>query len=977
VCRCVDGTTDGLKIQSFAVAAALDFAQGDAMHESGNQRQGATLAAALLVAVPILVLFGPVLLTDRSLAMRDAAHFYHPLLEWTSSRWLDGKPPLWNPYENTGLPLLADASSSLFYPGRLLLLLPIEFSWRYKLYVAAHVVLAALGSYLLARHWQASVQAAAAAAIAYSCGGSVVFQHANVVFLVGAAWLPFAAWATDRMLAGRSWPAAMTLGIVLALMVLGGDPQMAYHALLMATLYAAVSLYKSAAAARETPAEQIDRRPSWARRACESVALIGLAAACGLALAAIQVLPSAEAASASDRAYYSRPRNVYEAAGHLARHDGDEENLLAGAAQGLFGQPEPTTHHERAYDFSVPPWRLVELVWPNIGGRMFPTHRRWMSLVPAEGRVWTPTLYLGLVPLLLALGQWRIRRADPACLWLSWLLLLFSLGSFGWYGLGWCVREFYATVLGGNPDQVPIGSPVGGLYWLMVTFLPTYVSFRYPAKLLVIAALAASQLAARGWDRSLAAPSPRLLTSLKGLALGSAALLVVCWLGFSWLNQAIEQGTPRGRQTAAWLARHADPSLGPFDLSGSQRDVYLALLQTALVCISAHWLWHKAWRDDRASWRWGLLALIAADLAVANYWLVPTAPTDIWRRAPSPLEAMGAAPHTPPAPGDALRVYRGSLMRWRPASFSRTGASDRMAQIAAWERDTLFPKYGLNHGISLVESYGSLKAVDIESFFVIAKSYGPRQPDARVGEVPHPAALRLLGTQFLLAPRGWQPILVNQPQFAVRVPFPPGVPRAEGAAMWRVTNPLPRAWIVHQVEQLPPLTGRNLAAVDERTRDVLFPRTGDGDQRSARNFRTSAVVETDLPLSLPRAAGQIAGEKCAVGSYGPHRVEIAVTLNAPGLVVLSDAFAPGWLATVQSGGTARPADVLRTNRICRGILLPAGEHRIRYEYRPSRFIGGAWMSGAACALLAIVLGWRLLIRQAPVLAPGGAASCPE
>jgi hypothetical protein len=935
------------------------------MDESGKQRhRRPSLAAALLVAAAILVLFGPLLLGDRSLAMRDAAHFYHPLLEWTSKQWLAGGPPLWNPNENAGLPLLADASSSLFYPGRLLLLLPIEFSWRYNLYVAAHVVLAALGSYLLARHWQASVQAAAAAAIAYSCGGSVVFQHANVVFLVGAAWLPFAVWATDRMLVGQSWPAAMTLGVVLALMVLGGDPQMAYHVLLMAALYAVVNLSKSEAPARETAIVRIDACPSLARRACGSVALIGLAAACGLALAAIQVLPSAEAAAASDRAYYRHPRSIYEAAGYLARRDGDGDNRLAGAAQGLFGQPEPTTHHERAYDFSVPPWRLVELVWPNVGGRMFPTHRRWMSLVPGEGRVWTPTLYLGLVPLLLALAQWRIRRGEPACVWLSWLLVLFTLGSFGWYGLGWCVREFYATVLGGNPDRVPIGSPVGGLYWLMVTFLPTYVSFRYPAKLLVIAALAASQLAARGWDRALATPSPRLLTCLKGVAVTSVVLLVVCWFGFSWLNQAIESGTPRGRQIAAWFARHGDASLGPFDLSGSQRDVYLALVQTAIVCLSAHWLCQKAWGDDRALWRWGLLALVAADLAAANYWLVPTAPADTWRRAPSSIEAIGAAPPALLlAAGDPQRVYRASLMRWRPASFSRTGSRDRMEQIAAWERDTLFPKYGLNHGISLVESYGSLKPVDFESFFVIARSFGPPTPDGRSREMPHPSALRLLATQFLVMPRGWQPALPNRPPFAEPVAFPPGVTRAEGAALWRLKDPLPRAWILHEVEQLPPLTGRSLAAVDERTRDVLFPRVKEGGKRSARDFRTSAVVETDLPLKLPPAAGPVAGDACRVTSYGEQRVEIEATLAAPGLVVLSDTFAPGWIATVETAGTARAADILRTNRICRGVLLPAGNHRITYEYRPLRFRWGAWISGAAWAALAIVLGWQLLIGQ--------------
>ncbi|HZL87100.1 MAG TPA: hypothetical protein VFB96_01880 [Pirellulaceae bacterium] len=923
-----------------------------------------TWAAVLLVAAPILVLFGPVLLGDRSLAMRDAAHFYHPLLEWTCNRWPAGGPPLWNPYENTGLPLLADASSSLFYPGRLLLALPFEFTWRYKLYVVGHVVLAAFGAYLLARHWQASIPAAAAAAIAYSCGGVVVFQHANVVFLVGAAWLPFAAWAIDRMLVNRSWLAALTLGGVLALMVLGGDPQMAYHALLMAIIYAAVSLFRPDASAGETPAPPIDRRLSLARRVCGHLTRIGLAAACGFALAAVQILPSTEAAATSDRSYYQCPRNIYEAAGYLARREGNDDNALAGVAKGLFGQPEATTHHERTYEFSVPPWRLIELIWPNIGGRMFPIHHRWMSLVPAEGRIWTPTLYLGLLPLLLALGQWRFRRSDPVCVWLSWLLLLFTLGSFGWYGLGWCAREVYATSLAGNPDDVPIGSPVGGLYWLLVTFLPAYVKFRYPAKLLVVAALAASQLAARGWDRSLSTPSPRLLTCLKILAVMSLGLLVACWLGFSWLDHAIDAGQPLGKQISAWLTRQADASLGPFDLLGSQRDVYLALLQAVVVCVAAHWLCKRLWHDDRATWQWGMLALVAIDVALANYWLVPTAPADIWRRSPSAIEAMGASGPVPSlALGDAPRVYRASLMRWRPASFSVSGKNDRLSRIAAWERDSLFPKYGLNHGISLVESYGSLKPVDWESFFAVAKSYGPRVAEARASEMPHPAALRLLATHFLILPRGWQPALANEPLFATPVAFPPGVPRPEGAALWRMVDALPRAWIVHRAMKMPPLTGRSLAAVDERTRDVLFPLAEEGDQRRPRDFGSSAVVETDLPLTLPQVADSQAREVCRITEYQPQRVEIDVTLASPGLVILSDAYAPGWTATVETDGTTRTVDILRTNRICRGILLPAGEHRITYAYRPLSFRYGAWMSGAAWAALSIICLCRVASKR--------------
>src|SRR5688572_11851712 len=174
----------------------------------------------LTALAAILLLFGPALFADRSLAMRDAAHFYHPLFEWCTREWAAGRVPLWNPYENCGVPVLADASSSLFYPGKLLFILPIDFALRYKLYVIGHVALAALGSYILARAWSASTAAAALAAIAYACGGSVMFQYCNVVFLVGAAWLPFAALAIDKMLTAQSWRAAVALGAILALMIL-------------------------------------------------------------------------------------------------------------------------------------------------------------------------------------------------------------------------------------------------------------------------------------------------------------------------------------------------------------------------------------------------------------------------------------------------------------------------------------------------------------------------------------------------------------------------------------------------------------------------------------------------------------------------------------------------------------------------------------------------------------------------------------
>src|SRR5262245_341070 len=434
----------------------------------------------LAIAIPIAFLFGPALVSDHSFAFRDAGHFYYPLFQWCCREWAAGRVPLWNPLENCGVPVLADVTSSVFYPGKLIFLLPIEFADRIKLYIILHVIWAACGSYWLARAWKASPPAAALAAIAYSCGGNVVFQYSNVVFLVGAAWLPFAALAADRMIRDRSWLAAGGLAVVLALMVLGGDPQAAYHTLLITALYAIVfGFFPNDDLPRE--AEKSSRRLGGL---LVRMSLFCLAAGTTYLLAAVQIMPSNEALQLSDRATFNRPRNIYEVAS-VALQSSDQLPLAETREQsifrGLFGEPEERSHHELAYDFSIGPWRLIEYLWPNVSGRMLPTHRRWLSVLPGEGRIWTPTLYMGLLPILLALSAFRLRNDDPRIVWLSIILLIFTLGAFGSYGVGWLLREIWPMFVSRNPNHITIESSVGGVYWLMLTLLPKYVYFRYPA----------------------------------------------------------------------------------------------------------------------------------------------------------------------------------------------------------------------------------------------------------------------------------------------------------------------------------------------------------------------------------------------------------------------------------------------------------------------------------------------------------------
>jgi hypothetical protein len=914
------------------------------------------------IAIPIAAYFGPALFSNGSFAFRDAGHFYYPLFQWCCREWAAGRVPLWNPAENCGVPVLADVTSSVFYPGKLIFLLPLSFAFLFKLYTVVHVVLAAGGSYWLARTWKASQTAAALAAIAYSCGGNVVFQYTNVVFLVGAAWLPFAALAAERMLRERSWLAAGWLAAVLALMILGGDPQAAYHALVITALYAVVL----GTSAKGEPLTDAAPRPRRMSGLVTRVGLCCIAASGAYLLAAVQILPSSEALKLSDRAIYNRPRNVYEAA-TVGFRVSDQQSLgeprQQSIARGLFGEPEEHTHLELAYDFSVGPWRLVEYLWPNIGGRMFPTHRRWFSLLPAEGRIWTPTLYMGLVPVLLAVSVIRLRSAPTHIVWLSWIVLLFTVGSFGTYGLGWLLRELWPALGNRNPDQLTIGSPVGGVYWLMLTLLPDYVYFRYPAKLLPLISLAISQLAAIGFDRAATQSASRLQRAIFIVGCGSAVIGVLVWCaGPKSCSHLAQQFFAACIGTAPFAnIGWSDPSFGPFDATGAYYDVLFALIQTAIVALIAWWSFRKissGWTSAKLL----LVFLTGIEIAVANSWLVVTAPVDVWTKKPVLAESIRS--HQTQVESDvglSPRVFRANLASWRPANFAATSSGQRLAKIARWEHDTLFPKHPLLNQLSLVESYGSVKSADYESLLTVAKQHGPRQQDNTL--LPQPSVLRLLGTDFLVLPQSHRLDFAERITDA-RLETAPGMP--EGAALWQMTRTLPRMWIVHDVETVAELPQqRTKRATDERTYNTLFP----GDR--PRDFLRSATVETNeqligsdetsatdrgLPTSNP-------AESCRITHYSPQRVVAEAQLDQPGLLILGDSWYPGWKAVVTSADGQREVPIYRTDRVLRGVWLPAGKHRIEYRFRSPTFRLGAIISALSWAILTAALMTGLLLHR--------------
>lgn len=850
-------------------------------------------------------LFAPALNGRSGFAFRDAAHYYRPLFEYIGQEWRAGRPPLWNPYENIGVPLAAENTSSLFYPGKLLFALPLDDSRLYHGYIVLHVGLAAAGGYALARHLGAGFLGAGLGAVSYACGGSVLFQYCNVVFLVGAAWLPLAMLAADRMLRRRCALWAVGLGAALAMMVLGGDPQMAYNAALLVALNG-LMLWREERRAGPA-ASGVKRGLAQFRPALLAAALV-----VGGLLAAVQIVPTLEAAPYSERAQYDAPRNLYELAssmstseqaGELAWYDG----LLGRGSGG---------HAQHVYQFSVAPWRAVELVWPNVAGRAFPTNRRWLDTLLPPGDLWTPTLYLGLLPLVMAVAAWSVRRNAPLDVrFYSWMAVIGGLASLGVYGIAWC-----ASPACGGAD-LGVGDEVGGLYWWLTVLLPKYVYFRYPAKWFVVASLGLSMLAARGWEATWQSGDARVRRWLAVLAVLSLAGLGATVLGFGYVEAQGHQAAP-------------DPILGPLDWSGARWDVIAALAQTAalaLVFLAALAIGDK-WPQWTATARVAAFGVTLVDLAMAQGYLVLYAPAEIWRTRPQVLGVL-------PPDAAEYRVFR--ELGPRPPSWTKSFSPQRYSDCVRWDRATLWPKYNLPYRVGLLEASQTIVSADYRAVLEVARTHARD----RGGGLPDASILDLLAARAAIVGT----------DAGGEIASPRNV--AEGMVVGTRPHALERAWIVHRVETLPELATRAPRRLRAFTERVLFP---DGTRR---DWRETAVVETGGPIVLDDSGGE--DEHCTIVRADPSRVEIEAALAAPGLVVLADLYYPGWELTVETGGRERRVPILRTNRVMRGAILPRGTHRLVYRYRPKSVAYGgaasaiAWMG---LALFGLMIAARRSVR---------------
>lgn len=256
---------------------------------------GAIVALVILWLLFFWRLFTPFTTDQASLDKGDFSGQFFAFGAYQYERLSQGEIPLWNPYNNGGLPFIADTQAAVFYPPRwiTIALSALGGGWTYnslQLEMTAHVLLYTLLMYAfvrrLTRRSELSHVAALTAAVIIGYGGYTTgYPPLQLAVLEAAAWLPLSILGIlegtrRRKLAPRFIALA---GFALGLSWLSGHPQTSWFASYLAAAYLA---YRCHAA-----------RAGW-RAFAGSLALLGLIA---LGTTAVTLLPGIEYLSQTTR----------------------------------------------------------------------------------------------------------------------------------------------------------------------------------------------------------------------------------------------------------------------------------------------------------------------------------------------------------------------------------------------------------------------------------------------------------------------------------------------------------------------------------------------------------------------------------------------------------------------------------------------------------------------------------------------------
>jgi hypothetical protein len=109
---------------------------------------------------------------------------------------------------------------------------------------------------------------------------------------------------------------------------------------------------------------------------------------------------------------------------------------------------------------------------------------------------------------------------------------------------------------------------------------------------------------------------------------------------------------------------------------------------------------------------------------------------------------------------------------------------------------------------------------------------------------------------------------------------------------------------------------------------------------------------------LPAGTAPTTDAECTLREESPERIRLTVNAPAPGILILSDTYAPAWRATLDGA----PVPIHRVNGLFRGVAVPAGAHEVVMRLMPWDLFLGAGIV-AVVGLVGLVAATYLRLRR--------------
>lgn len=120
------------------------------------------------------------------------------------------------------------------------------------------------------------------------------------------------------------------------------------------------------------------------------------------------------------------------------------------------------------------------------------------------------------------------------------------------------------------------------------------------------------------------------------------------------------------------------------------------------------------------------------------------------------------------------------------------------------------------------------------------------------------------------------------------------------------------------------------------------------------DFGRTVVLEEDPGIKLD---GTGSGQ-AKITHYDASRIDVSVTTDKPGILLLSEIWYPAWHVTIDGA----EAKLLRADYSLRGVAVPAGNHTVSLTFDSSAYSTGKWVT-IATSLLALAGVVLLVMRR--------------